>query len=248
MQLRSAVTAGAPGRAALCPELVGSGLLGMLPADVCARSLPHLQRVAMLPGAVLCEGGERPGHVYFPTDCIVSLLYVMENGACADMAMVGNEGVVGVALFMGGESMPNRAVVQSGGEAIRMPARALLQEFQRGGAFQTALLRYTQSLITQIAQAAVCNRLHSIEQRLCRWLLLAHDRLRGDEIAMTHESIAAALGVRREGVTLAAGRLQAANLIRYVRGRIVVLDRCGMEARVCECYGVIRRESRRLLG
>lgn len=223
-------------------------LLDALPADVLARSLPEMHRVTMAAGDVVYEGGERPGNVYFPLSCIVSLLYTMENGASADMAMVGNEGVVGIALFMGGDSMPSRAVIQSGGEALRMSARSLQEAFRRGDAFQFALLRYTQSLITQIAQTAVCNRLHSIDQRLCRWLLLTHDRLQADEIVMTQELIANVLGVRREGVTVAAGRLQSADLIRYTRGRIIILDRAGLEARVCECYRVVRRECRRLLG
>jgi CRP-like cAMP-binding protein len=198
-------------------------------------------------GQVVYAGGERLGGVYFPLDCIISLLYTMEDGASADMAMVGNEGVVGIALFMGGESMPSRAVVQTAGAALKLPAPALQEEFKRGGAFQIALLRYTQSLITQMSQTAVCNRLHSIDQRLCRWLLLSHDRLHSDEIVMTQELIASMLGVRREGVTVAAGRLQAAGLIRYARGRIIILDRPGLEARVCECYGVVRRECARLL-
>lgn len=199
-------------------------------------------------GDIIYEGGERPSHVYFPLDCVISLLYTMESGASADMAMVGNEGVVGIALFMGGESVPSRAVVQSAGDALQMPARGLQDEFRRGGAFQIALLRYTQSLITQMSQTAVCNRLHSIDQQLCRWLLLSHDRLHSDDMIMTQELIASMLGVRREGVTVAAGRLQAAGLIRYSRGRITILDRAGLEARVCECYDVVKRECERLLG
>lgn len=228
------------------PEVVNQLLAG-LPAEVNARIHPHLERARMELGQVVYAGGERLGSVYFPLDCIVSLLYTMRDGASADMAMVGNEGVVGVALFMGGESMPSRAVAQAGGDALKLPARALLEEFKRGGAFQIALLRYTQSLITQMSQTAVCNCLHSIDQRLCRWLLLSHDRVRYGEIVMTQELIASMLGVRREGVNVAAGRLQAAGLICYVRGRITILDRPGLEARVCECYGVVRRECTRLL-
>jgi CRP-like cAMP-binding protein len=227
---------------------VVSHLLAGLPAEVLARNRPHLERVRMETGQVVYAAGERLDAVYFPLDCIISLLYTMENGATADMAMVGNEGVVGIALFMGGESMPSRAVVQNAGDALRLPARALQDEFRRGGAFQIALLRYTQSLITQMSQTAVCNCLHSIDQRLCRWLLLSHDRLHSDQIVMTQEMIAGMLGVRREGVTIAAGRLQVAGLIRYARGRITIIDRPGLEARVCECYGVVRRECARLLG
>lgn len=222
-------------------------LLAGLPAEVGARNRPHLERIRLELGQVVYAGGERQEHVYFPLDCIISLLYTMEDGASAGMAMVGNEGAVGIALFMGGESMPSRAVVQAAGDALRLPARALHAEFRRGGAFQLALLRYTQSLITQMSQTAVCNRLHSIDQRLCHWLLLSHDRLHSDEIVMTQELIASVLGVRREGVTVTAGRLQAAGLIRYARGRITILDRLGLEARVCECYQVIRRECTRLL-
>jgi CRP-like cAMP-binding protein len=229
------------------PEL-SNYLLAGLPAEFHARNGPKLERVPMELGQVVYAGGERLGSVYFPLNCIVSLLYTMEDGASAGMAMVGNEGVVGIALFMGGESMPSRAVVQAAGDALEMPARALQDEFKRGGAFQIALLRYTQSLITQMSQTAVCNRLHSLDQRLCRWLLLSHDRLHSDEIVMTQELIASVLGVRREGVTVAAGHLQGAGLIRYARGRITILDRPGLEARVCECYGVVRRESTRLLG
>jgi CRP-like cAMP-binding protein len=229
-------------------EFAVNRLLAALPADVYARCLPHLERAHMALGDVIYEGGERPSYLYFPLDCVISLLYTMENGASADMAMVGNEGVVGIALFMGGESVPSRAVVQSAGDALQMPARGLQDEFRRGGAFQIALLRYTQSLITQMSQTAVCNRLHSIDQQLCRWLLLSHDRLHSDEMIMTQELIASMLGVRREGVTVAAKRLQAAGLIRYSRGRITILDRAGLEARVCECYDVVKKECERLLG
>jgi CRP-like cAMP-binding protein len=222
-------------------------LLGALPHEVYQRSLPNLERVELKLGEVIYESGERPSYMYLPLNCIISLLYTMENGASAEIGMVGNEGVVGIALFMGGETMPSRAVVQSAGSALRMPARSLQEEFRRGGAFQIALLRYTQALITQMSQTAVCNRLHSIDQQLCRWLLLSHDRLRSNVLVMTQELIANMLGVRREGVTVAAGQLQAAGLIRYARGRITIVDRAGLEARVCECYAVVKRETDRLL-
>ena len=194
------------------------------------------------------ESGGQMDYIYFPTTAIISLLYMMENGSSAEMGIAGNEGVVGVALFMGGNTMPNRAVVQSAGGAVRMKAQVLRDEFARGGAFQRLLLRYTQALITQMSQTAVCNRLHEIEQQLCRWLLLSHDRLDSDELVMTQELIANMLGVRREGVTAAAGRLQEQGLISYVRGRIRVLDRRGLEATVCECYKVVKDEYDRLLG
>jgi CRP-like cAMP-binding protein len=187
-------------------------------------------------------------HVYFPTTAIVSMLYIMENGETAEIGVVGNEGVVGIALFMGGDTAPNRAIVQSAGAAFRMKADALRSEFIRAGEFQRLLLRYTQALITQISQTAVCNRLHPIEQQLCRWLLLSHDRLQSDELRMTQEMIANMLGVRREGVTYAAGHLQAEGLIKYARGRITILDREGLEATVCECYQVVKDEYDRLLG
>ena len=186
-------------------------------------------------------------HVHFPATAIVSLLYVMEDGASAEIAVVGNDGVVGISLFMGGDSTPSRAIVQSAGLSYRLPASLLKQEFNRYGPAMHVLLRYTQALITQMAQTAVCNRHHSVDQQLCRWLLLSLDRLPSAEIAMTQELIANMLGVRREGVTEAAGRLQDAGLIHYSRGHIRVLDRRGLEARVCECYNVVRRESERLL-
>jgi CRP-like cAMP-binding protein len=185
--------------------------------------------------------------VYFPTTAIVSLLYVMENGSSAEIAVVGNEGVVGISLFMGGESTPSRAVVQSAGSGCRLDAAAMMAEFNRGGPVLHLLLRYTQALITQMAQTAVCNRHHSLDQQLCRWLLLSLDRLQGDELIMTQELIANMLGVRREGVTEAALKLQKAGLIRYSRGHITVLDRAGLEARTCECYAVVKREYDRLL-
>ena len=186
------------------------------------------------------------GHVYFPTTCHVSLLYTMLNGATAEMGLVGNEGVVGVALFMGGETTPNRAVVQGRGEAIRMKASAMLDEFRRGGQFQSLLLRYTQALMTQISQTAVCNRLHSVEQRLCRWLLMTHDRTHSDVLQMTQEFLSHMLGVRREGVTHAAQGLQLQGFICYARGDLKIVDRLGLEAHVCECYGVVKAEHDRL--
>ena len=228
--------------------LSGNRLLARLPRDEYERILPHLERVSFSLGEVVYESGGQMAHVYFPTNAIISLLYVMENGSSAEMGVTGNDGLVGIALFMGGDSMPNRAVVQSAGGAVRMRAKVLQDEFKRGGAFQRLLLRYTQALITQMSQTAVCNRLHAIEQQLCRWLLLSRDRLDSDELVMTQELIANMLGVRREGVTAAAGRLQEQGLISYVRGRIRILDRPGLEAVVCECYRVVRDEYERLLG
>ncbi|HEX8721417.1 MAG TPA: Crp/Fnr family transcriptional regulator [Pyrinomonadaceae bacterium] len=223
-------------------------LLAALPREEYERILPHLGPVCFKLGEVVYESGVQMEHIYFPTTAIVSLLYLMENGASAEMGMAGNEGLVGVALFMGGNTMPNRAVVQSAGGAVRMRAQVLRDEFARGGAFQRLLLRYTQALLTQMSQTAVCNRLHAIEQQLCRWLLLSHDRLDSDELVMTQELIANMLGVRREGVTAAAGRLQEQGLISYARGRIQVLDRRGLEVAVCECYKVVKDEYARLLG
>ncbi|NEV65399.1 Crp/Fnr family transcriptional regulator, partial [Thiorhodococcus minor] len=212
----------------------------------------HLELVRLPLGMALYESGEGLSHVYFPTDAIVSLLYVMEDGASAEIAVVGNEGIVGIALFMGGETVPNRAVVQSAGYAYRLKGQVLKREFarfggRRHGTLQPLLLRYTMALLTQMAQTAVCNRHHTIDQQLCRWLLLSLDRLPSNELQMTQELIANMLGVRREGVTEAARRLQRAGLIRYSRGHITVLDRPGLEARVCECYEVVRREFLRLL-
>jgi CRP-like cAMP-binding protein len=220
----------------------------MLPQEEYQRLLPHLGHVSFALGEVVYESGGRMSYVYFPATAIISLLYMMENGSSAEMGMVGNEGLVGIALFMGGNTMPNRAVVQSAGGAFRMRAKVLQDEFARGGAFQSLLLRYTQALITQMSQTAVCNRLHEIEQQLCRWLLHSRDRLDSDELVMTQELIANMLGVRREGVTAAAGRLQEQGLISYVRGRIQIIDRGGLEARVCECYRVVKDEFDRLLG
>ena len=224
-----------------------NSLLAALSAPEQERLFPQLELVPMPLGKVLYESGNRLGHVYFPTDCIVSLLYVMEDGASAEIAVVGNEGLVGVALFMGGETTPSRAVVQSAGFAYRLPGAIIKQEFNRGGAMQELMLRYTQALLTQMAQTAVCNRHHSVDQQLCRWLLLSLDRLQSNELTMTQELIANMLGVRREGVTEAAGNLQDAGLIRYSRGRIKVLDRTRLEQRVCECYAVVRKEFSRLL-
>jgi CRP-like cAMP-binding protein len=198
-------------------------------------------------GKALYESGDQLDYVYFPTTAIVSLLYIMENGASEEIAMVGNEGIVGIALFMGGETMPNRAVVQSAGHAYRMRGQLLKQEFERAGVLQHLLLRYTLAVATQMAQTAVCNRHHSVDQQLCRWLLLSLDRLPSNELSITQELIANMLGVRRQGVTEAARKLQSAGLIHYKRGRITVLNRQGLEAQVCECYDVVRKEFRHLL-
>src|SRR4029079_6655406 len=223
-------------------------LLAALRPDEIERLPPTFPQISFSIGDVVYEFGGHLDYVYFPTTSIVSLLYTMENGASAEMGLTGNDGIVGIALFMGGGTMPNRAVVQSAGGAIRMKARVLQDEFARGGKFQYVLLRYTQALITQISQTAVCNRLHSVEQQLCRWLLLSHDRVKADELIMTQELIADMLGVRREGVTVAAGRLQDSGAISYVRGHIKILDRKKLEATVCECYRVVKDEFDRLLG
>src|SRR6202163_3729244 len=222
-------------------------LLAALPAEDYARLLPDLELIAMPLGRVLYESGGHLGHLYFPTTSIVSLLYVMESGASAEIAITGNDGLVGVFLFMGGESTPSRAVVQSAGNGYRLKASILKREFALGGHLQHLALRYTQALITQMAQTAVCNRHHSVDQQLCRWLLLSVDRLPGNELKMTQELIANMLGVRRSGVTEAALKLQDARLISYSHGHIEVLDRPGLEKRVCECYGVVKREFDRLL-
>jgi CRP-like cAMP-binding protein len=227
---------------------VENRLLGLLPADEYERLRPNLRQVSFSLGEVVYEFGAQLHYVFFPTTSIVSLLYTMENGSSAEMGLTGNDGVVGIALFMGGGTMPNRAVVQSAGEALRMKAKILQNEFALGGRFQHLLLRYTQALITQISQTAVCNRLHSVEQQLCRWLLLSHDRVKGNELIMTQELIADMLGVRREGVTVAAGRLHDAGAISYVRGHITILDRQKLEEIVCECYQVVKEEFDRLLG
>ena len=228
-------------------DLTGNRLLARLPQEEYERLLPHLEHVSFALGEVVYESGGQMEHIYFPTTAIISLLYMMENGSSAEMGVAGCEGLVGIALFMGGDTMPNRAIVQSAGEAVRMKAQVMQEEFKRGGMFQRLLLRYTQALITQMSQTAVCNRLHTVEQQLCRWLLLSRDRLNSDELVMTQELIANMLGVRREGVTQAAGRLQEQGLISYVRGRITILDRSGLEATVCECYQVVKDEYDRLL-
>jgi CRP-like cAMP-binding protein len=221
-------------------------LLASLPEAEWRRWLPQLEHVEMPLGQVLSESGTELSHVYFPTTSIVSLLYVMESGASAEIAVVGNEGIVGISLFMGGETTPSRAVVQSAGHGYRLTSRQIKEEFNRAPVLHL-LLRYTQALITQMSQTAVCNRHHSLDQQLCRWLLLSLDRLRGPELVMTQELISKMLGVRREGVTEAALKLQAAGLINYMRGHITVLDRPGLEKRCCECYAVVKKEYDRLL-
>jgi CRP-like cAMP-binding protein len=222
-------------------------LLAALAGHEWQRWQPHLEFVAMPLGLVLYESGKTLSHVYFPTTCIVSLLYVMENGASAEIAVVGNEGLVGVSLFMGGGSTPSRAVVQSAGHGFRLSSKILKEEFDQGGPVLHLLLRYTQALITQMAQTAACNRHHTLDQQLCRWLLLSLDRLDGCDLVMTQELIANMLGVRREGVTEGALKLQSAGLIKYSRGRITVIDRPALELRSCECYAVVKKEYDRLL-
>ena len=222
-------------------------LLASLASSEWSRWEPLLEPIDLPLGLVLYESGLALSHVYFPVDSIVSLLYVMENGSSAEIAVVGNEGLVGVSLFMGGETTPSRAVVQSGGRGYRLEAQALKKEFNRAGPVLHLLLRYTQALITQMAQTAVCNRLHSLDQQLCRWMLLSLDRLQGNELVMTQELISNMLGVRREGVTEAALKLQSSGIIRYSRGRITVLDRPALEQRTCECYAVVKTEYDRLL-
>ncbi|HEX3282308.1 MAG TPA: Crp/Fnr family transcriptional regulator [Pyrinomonadaceae bacterium] len=229
-------------------EVRGNRLLSALPADVFERLKIHLEPITFSLGEVVYESGGHMDYVYFPTTSHISLLYTMIDGSTAEMGLVGQEGVVGIALFMGGETTPNRAMVQGGGLAFRMKAKAMLDEFQRGGEFQHLMLRYTQALITQISQTAVCNRLHSVEQRLCRWLLMTHDMAQTDQLQMTHEFISNMLGVRREGVTMAAQRLQQMGMISYVRGHIQILDRQQLLAHVCECYQVVKDEHSRLLG
>jgi len=224
----------------------GNLLLDALPEPVRARLAPQLEAVSLAAGQILYESGDRLPHVYFPLTAIVSLQYVMRDGAPTEIAVVGNDGVIGVALFMGGESTPSRALVRGAGEALRLPAPQLKEEFSRQGELQILLLRYTQLLLTQMAQTAVCNRHHSIEQQLCRCLLLSLDRLRGNTVAMTQEMIANVLGVRREGVSEAAGRLQQQGVIRYNRGSIEVLKRARLEALCCECYEVLKSEARRV--
>ena len=222
-------------------------LLAALPAAEFERLAAHLEPVSLPLGEMLYEPGEQLQHAYFPTSAIVSLHYVMESGASAESAGVGNEGVVGISLFMGGDTTPSSAVVQTAGHAYRLGSQLLKQEFNRAGSLQRLLLRYTQALITQVTQTAVCNRHHSVEQQLCRWLLLTLDRVTTRELVMTQELIASMLGVRREGITEAAGKLQQAGYIRYRRGHIAVLERAGLEARSCECYAVVKKEMGRLL-
>jgi len=229
------------------PSPVQNHLLAQLPPAEQQRWFPKLEFVDMPLGEVMYESGGTLTHVYFPTTSIISLLYVMENGASAEIAVVGNEGIVGVSLFMGGGSTPSRGVVQSAGKGYRLTAQLMQNEFNKAGPVLHLLLRYTQALITQMAQTAVCNRHHSLDQQLCRWLLLSLDRLQGNELVMTQELIANMLGVRREGVTEGALKLQSAGLIRYARGHITVLDRKGLQTRSCECYAVVKKEYDRLL-
>lgn len=224
-----------------------NGLLAALPPSDLARLDASLTLTPLLLGDILYEAGARLRQVYFPTTAIVSMLYVMANGSSAEIAVVGKEGVVGVSLFMGGETTPSRAVVQSAGHAYQLPSKAVKEEFARGGPMHDLLLRYTQALLTQMAQTAVCNRHHSLDQQLCRWLLLSLDRVPGNELVMTQELMANMLGVRREGVTEVASKLQSAGLISYKRGRIMILDRPGLETRTCECYAVVKKEFDRLL-
>ena len=223
-------------------------LLAALPDEEFASLKPCLEPISLTLGEVIYESGEQLEYVFFPTTAIISLLYIMENGSTAEIGMTGNDGLVGVALFMGGSTTPNRAIVQSAGNAFRLGTKPLQIAFGIGGIFQSILLRYTQYLMTQISQTAVCNRLHSVEEQLCRWLLINHDLLQTNELVMTHELIANMLGVRREGVSIAAGHLQAKGLIKYVRGTITMLDRSALESAVCECYQVVKDEYDRILG
>jgi CRP-like cAMP-binding protein len=236
-----------PDELAMQEDPAQNHLLAALSGAALKRLARKLEPVDMPLGEVVYESGRPVQHVYFPTNCIVSLLYVLENGSSAEIAVVGNEGVVGVSIFMGGETTPSRAVVQSAGRAFRLPGEIMMEEFRRAGGMQHLVLRYTQALITQMAQTAVCNRHHTVDQQLCRWLLLSLDRLETPQITMTQELIANMLGVRREGVTEAAGKLQKAGVISYHRGHIEVLDRQKLEQMSCECYEVVRRETARLL-
>jgi len=222
-------------------------LLAALPSDVYARLAPHLEPIPLALGKIIYEANDQLSHVYFPTTAIVSLIYTMENGASAQMGVVGSDGIVGIAVFMGGDTTPNRAVVQGAGEALRLDLRTFREEYKRVGELHRLLLLYTQSLLTQFSQSAVCNQLHSVHQRLCRCLLLSHDRVDSNELVMTQELISNILGVRREGVSVAAHELQESGLIRYNRGRITIVDRAGLESRVCECYRVVKSECDRLL-
>lgn len=228
-------------------ENFSNQLLHVLPVVNWEKWKKELERVDLTLGQVLYESGSKIKYAYFPIDSIVSLLYVLENGASAEIAVVGNEGMVGVSLFMGGVTTPNRAVVQSAGKSYRISTSFLMDEFNNSVSVLHLLLRYTQALMTQLTQTAVCNRHHSLDQQLCRWLLLSLDRLNGNQLNMTQELIANMLGVRREGVTEAAGKLQKENLISYARGKITIKDRAGLENRVCECYGVVKKEYDRLL-
>jgi CRP-like cAMP-binding protein len=229
-------------------EALQNHLLAGISKEELARLLPNLLPISLPLGEVLYESGEELDYVYFPTTAIISLLYIMENGSSAEIGVVGNDGMVGIAIFMGGNTTPNRALVQSAGKAFKMKAGLMKDEFTRGGRFHNICLRYTQALITQISQTAVCNRLHSVDQQLCRWLLLSHDRLPSNRIVMTQDLIANMLGVRREGITHAARRLQKDGYIKYVRGDMTILNRKGLEESVCECYEVVRTEYDRLLG
>lgn len=229
-------------------EALKNHLLAALPADEFARIKPKLERVAIKLGDVLYESGDRMDYVYFPTTAIVSMLYVMENGATAEIGVVGNDGLIGNALFLGGDTTTSRAIIQSEGNVYRLKAQDAKAEFKRAGVFQEMMLRFTQALMTQISQTAVCNRLHPVEKQLCRWLLLSHDRLDSNELVMTHDLISNMLGVRREGVTLAAQKLARRKLIKNVRGTISIIDRRGLEEAVCECYQVVNNEYNRLLG
>ncbi len=228
-------------------EATANHLLAALPAEVQTRLFPYMKLVTLPLGKVLYESGDTMHHVYFPIDSIVSLLYVMQDGASAEISVVGNDGLIGISLFMGGESTPSRAIVQSAGTAWQLPGQRLKDEFNLHGALLQLMLRYTQALITQMAQTAVCNRHHTIDQQLCRWLLLSLDRLPSNRLAMTQELIANMLGVRREGVTEAASKLQKLGVIEYSRGKITVLDRAHLERLSCECYAVVRKETERLL-
>ena len=223
-------------------------LLAALPEDEFVRVQSKLEPVSLKLGEVLYESGDKMDYIYFPTTAIISMLYIMENGATAEIGIVGNDGVIGIALFMGGDTTTSRSIIQSAGEAFRMKTKDLKAEFALVGVFHDLLLRYTQALMTQISQTAVCNRLHSVEQQLCRWLLLSHDRLHSDKLVMTHDLISDMLGVRREGVTLAAQKLAKRKLITNMRGTITVIDRIGLEEAVCECYKVVNNEYNRLLG
>jgi CRP-like cAMP-binding protein len=229
-------------------EALKNHLLAALPAEEFSRLEPHLELVSLPLGQVIYESGDKMTHLYFPTTAIISMLYIMENGGTAEIGIAGNNGLIGSALFMGSESTSSRAVVQSTGEAVRIKAGSLQTEFDRGGLFQKLLLRYTQSLMTQISQTAVCNRLHNVDQQLCRWLLINHDQLETNKLVMTQELIANMLGVRREGVTIAAKKLQAKGLIKYSRGTIKMINRKGLEEAACECYQIVMDEYERLLG